>query len=143
MGWHSDIPILAKGYPLNSPCTCTFFENVKNAPILLKFCVQKQLIKCIDLWKFEQYRTIFGRFNGSERTRARSKMLRFGSNFVCKNNLMKQFTTPNLSKIGAYLSVFWAYIIIACRQGQVRLRETGERTDIRTCSVPRSKQHES
>ena len=114
MGWHSDIPILDKGNPLNSPCTCTFFENVKNAPILLKFCVQKQLIKCINLWKFEQNRTIFGRFNGSERTRARSKMLRFGSNFVCKYNLVKGFTTQNLSQIGALLSVLahrWRHLL--------------------------------
>ena len=46
-------------------------KMVKNAPILLIFGVQKQLMERIHHSKFEQDRSIFEHFDGSEKTRAK------------------------------------------------------------------------
>ena len=48
-------------------------KMVKNAPILLIFGVLKQLMERIHHTKFEQDRSIFEHFDGSEKTQAKSK----------------------------------------------------------------------
>ena len=57
--------------------------------------------------KYEQNRSIFIiRRNPGRKLRTLSKMLRFCSYLVCKNNLPKDFTTPNMSQIGEFLTIF-------------------------------------
>ena len=80
-------------------------DIVKNAPILLIFGVWNQLIKSIAHTKFEPNRSIF---DDVQKFGPRSKFLkivRFGSNSVWAMLLVSWFHTPNMSKIGAFLTM--------------------------------------
>ena len=85
-----------------------FFRIVKiigsNALILLIFCVPKQLINSIHHTKFEQNRSIFDLARVFSEPSKCSKMLRSCSNFVWWILFMSCFGTPNMSKIGAFLT---------------------------------------
>ena len=66
-------------------------DIVKNAPILLIFGVRKQLIERIHDTKFEQDRSIFEHFDGSEKTQAKSKNAPIWLKFGVMNSFNKLF----------------------------------------------------
>ena len=78
---------------------------VKSAPILLIFGVKKQLTKRFFFLKFEQNRSIFDEVQKFGPRSKFLKLVRFCSNFGEKNLLVSCFHTPNMSKIGALLTM--------------------------------------
>ena len=66
-------------------------KMVKNAPILLIFGVLKQLMKRILDTKFQQDRSIFERFDGSEKSRAKSENAPIWLKFGVMNSFHKLF----------------------------------------------------
>ena len=81
------------------------FNFVKNGPILLIFGVWNQLMERINHTKFQQNRTIFGPDQKkSQNFWSGPKMVRFCWNLVWLILFMSWFHTPNMSKIGPFLT---------------------------------------